>query len=61
MNLIERLAEMVNREYERRIRRASLITEYGAPHHADHTDDEDEGEVEIVNVPRGGQVNRSAS
>ncbi|GAB4207704.1 MAG: hypothetical protein OHK0022_36300 [Roseiflexaceae bacterium] len=56
MNLIERLAQAINREYERRIRRASLITEYGAAHHSDHTDDEDEGEVEIVNVPRGTQV-----
>ncbi|HEU4326435.1 MAG TPA: hypothetical protein VFS21_25060 [Roseiflexaceae bacterium] len=58
MNLIERLVEAVNREYERRVRRASLITEYGAPHHTED-EDEDEGEVEIVNVPRGGQVNRS--
>lgn len=58
MNLIERLVETINREYERRIRQASLITEYGAPHHSDH-EDEDHGEVEIVNVPRGGQVNHS--
>ena len=49
-------------EYDRRIRRASLITEYGAAHHdhhehADaHGHAEDEGDVVIANVPLGATV-----
>jgi hypothetical protein len=50
----------INREYERRIRRASQVTEYGADHHA-HTNHEDEVEAAaIVNVPRGTPLRRSA-
>jgi hypothetical protein len=40
-------------EYERRVRAASLVTEYGVAHGSQHTPD-DEGEpAEIVNLPRG--------
>ncbi len=57
-HLWRRLVAAVNREYERRIRAASLVTEYGAqPHHDDH--DEDEGEVAVIaNVPPGTRVTR---
>jgi hypothetical protein len=64
----QRTFAAVNREYERRIRRASLVTEYGAVHHDDHSHDDhgtptepeaDEAEVaEIVNVPKGTLVGR---
>lgn len=55
----------IEREYERRIRRASEISEYGASHasHADHGDhdDHDDGEAAaIVNVPRGTRLPRPA-
>ncbi|MCS6883368.1 MAG: hypothetical protein RMK84_10035 [Oscillochloridaceae bacterium] len=55
-----RLVAAIDREYERRIRAASLVTEYGAPHHAEHEEaHEEEGEVaEIVNVPRGTAIGR---
>lgn len=57
MSWFQRLVEAINRAYERRVRRASLVTEYGAGHaHADE-EDEDEG-VEIVNVPRGTNVSQ---
>jgi hypothetical protein len=61
-----RLVATIDREYERRIRAASLVTEYGAPHHDEHEEElAEEGEVaEIVNVPRGtviGREHRAAS
>jgi hypothetical protein len=52
---LSRLIAAVNAEYERRIRRASLVTEYGAHHHEDEGDDD--GAV-IVNVPPGTAVPR---
>ncbi|MEN9935098.1 MAG: hypothetical protein RLZZ387_1677 [Chloroflexota bacterium] len=54
------LTAAINREYDRRIRRSSLITEYGAAHHSHadehhgHADDGDD--VAIANVPRGASV-----
>lgn len=45
----------INREYERRIRRASQVTEYGA--HTHHDDDE---AAAIINVPRGTRLARPA-
>jgi hypothetical protein len=57
------LSQAVYREYDRRIRRASLVTEYGAAHYS-HTGaphGEDEGDVEIANVPRGAPVADHAS
>jgi hypothetical protein len=49
---LERLRRAVEREYERRIRAASLVKEYGAHHgHADHEGDA----AEIVNIPRGAR------
>jgi hypothetical protein len=72
MSLFRSIAKAVYREYDRRIKRASLITEYGASHHAhahatheeaaaqaDHEDAADE--AEIVNVPRGTPVVESQS
>ncbi|MCX7789982.1 MAG: hypothetical protein N2378_05015 [Chloroflexaceae bacterium] len=55
-----RLVAAVDREYERRIRAASLVTEYGASHHAEHEEEHaEEGEVaEIMNVPRGTAIGR---
>ena len=64
MGVWKTISNALYKEYDRRIKRASLITEYGAAHHGyaadDHaTDDdgheEDEG-AEIVNVPRGTPV-----
>jgi hypothetical protein len=43
----------VSREYERRIRAASLVTEYGAAHRSHHSHDDDDNAAEIVNLPRG--------
>jgi len=70
MGLLSALAAVINREYDRRIKRASLITEYGAQHHdhsadyadetpadADHAAAETAEEAaEIVNIPRGTPV-----
>ncbi len=55
-----RLVATIDREYERRIRAASLVTEYGIAHHAGHEEEHaEEGEVaEIVNVPRGTAIGR---
>lgn len=70
-----RMIAAVEREYERRIRAASLVTEYGVHHHdhdhhptdqavADQTgspSDLEEGEVaEIVNVPKGTRLGSHA-
>lgn len=54
----ERLINSVNNVYERRIRAASQVTEYGAHHGHGHHDDEDEGTV-ISNVPPGTRVQSS--
>ncbi len=60
MSFWKTISDAIYKEYDRRIRRASLITEYGAhDHHDDHADDshaEAEDEAEIVNVPRGTVV-----
>ncbi len=54
--LLQRIADAVYREYDRRIKRASLITEYGGSHHHDHEDAHDNDEVAIVNLPPGSSV-----
>ena len=66
MGLFRALANAINREYDRRIKRASLIKEYGMAHHdhtADHAEeahaseaDAAEEEAEILNIPRGTPV-----
>jgi len=38
MGLWKAITDAVYREYDRRIKRASLVTEYGVHHGADHTD-----------------------
>lgn len=53
---IQRVAAAVFHEYDRRIKRASLIGDYGAAQHADEATDDDADAVEIVNVPRGTLV-----
>jgi hypothetical protein len=71
MGYFSSIAKAIYNEYDRRIKRASLITEYGAGHghsaHDDHAEaahaeaehaQEDEG-VEIVNVPRGTPVEQA--
>jgi hypothetical protein len=54
--LFQRIADTVYREYDRRIKRASLITEYGVSHHHDHEEAHSDDEVAIVNLPRGTSV-----
>jgi len=62
MGVWKTISNALYREYDRRIKRASLITEYGAAHHDDpgavHADDahDDAEEAEIVNIPPGTQV-----
>jgi hypothetical protein len=61
MELFSRIAAAVYREYDRRVKRASLITEYGVDHHTahhanDYNDAEDDGTVAIMNVARGATV-----
>lgn len=66
MGFFSAISKAVFREYDRRIKRASLITEYGAAHHhghahsegadAGHGHAETAGEAEIVNIPRGTPV-----
>lgn len=71
-SLWQRMLSAVNREYERRVRAASLVSEYGAGHHGDHghapihedvlhDELDDESEVaEIVNVPKGTRLGSHA-
>ena len=60
----QRVVAAVNREYERRVRAASLVGEYGASHHAgDHgaagQHEGEEGEVAVIaNIARGTPVAR---
>jgi hypothetical protein len=54
-SLWRRFLDAVEQTYERRIRAASLVKEYGAHHEADHTDDGGE-EAVIANVPRGTRL-----
>jgi hypothetical protein len=66
MGLFRAIADAIYKEYDRRVKRASLVTEYGMSQHhhddvhADETHHEDvhadEGEAEIVNLPRGTPV-----
>jgi hypothetical protein len=67
MGLFRVIADAIYKEYDRRVKRASLVTEYGASHHhhddahageTDHGGDThvDEDEAEIVNLPRGTPV-----
>ena len=65
MGLFRAIADAIYKEYDRRVKRASLVTEYGiSHHHADAHEDEahpedahiDEDEAEIVNLPRGTPV-----
>lgn len=56
MNWFNRTVAAIGREYDRRIRRASQITEYGDHHEQPNDHDEDDGAVEIVNLPRGVAV-----
>jgi hypothetical protein len=70
MGYFSSIAKAIFKEYDRRIKRASLITEYGAGHGHAHGDPaepahaevepahEDEG-AEIVNVPRGTPVEQA--
>jgi hypothetical protein len=65
MGLFRVITDAIYKEYDRRVKRASLVTEYGVSHHHDdahadenHHDDAhaDEDEAEIVNLPRGAPV-----
>jgi hypothetical protein len=58
-NLWQRLVAAVNREYERRIRAASLVAEYGAHHAHGAEEPDDDAEVAVIaNVPRGTRLGR---
>lgn len=59
-NWFATLVDAINHEYERRIRSASEVTEYGVGHgdHA-HAPAEDEEVAEIINVPRGTRLGAS--
>jgi hypothetical protein len=59
--LLQRIADTVYREYDRRLKRASLITEYGVSHHHDHEEAHDDHEVAIVNLPPGSSVGEQHS
>lgn len=67
MGVWKTISDALYREYDRRIKRASLITEYGAAHHSTHVDaahddtHEDAEDAEIVNIPRGMPVAASAA
>jgi hypothetical protein len=56
----QRISDAVYREYDRRIRRASLVTEYGAPHHAPAPEPrvpaEGEDVAAIANLPPGAEL-----
>ncbi len=54
-NLWQRLTAAMNREYERRVRAASLVIEYGANQHSVHQDaTEAAAEAAVImNIPRG--------
>jgi hypothetical protein len=62
MGVWKTISNALYKEYDRRIKRASLITEYGTAHHDSHADahaddaHEDVEEAEIVNIPRGTPV-----
>ena len=66
MGVWKTISNALYKEYDRRIKRASLITEYGAAHHAHHGDahadsthdeaHEDAEEAQIANIPRGTPV-----
>lgn len=59
-NAWRRLIAAVEHEYERRVRAASLVTQYGAAH--PQHQDEPEGEVAaIANLPRGTRLGRARS
>ncbi len=55
-----RVVQAVARTYERRIRRASQISDYGTAHHH-HEDDADDGGAEIANVAPGTPARTTAS
>lgn len=63
-SLWKRTLAAIHHEYDRRIRRASLVTEYGAAHghHADQSahasPEHDDDLAEIVNVPKGTPIGR---
>jgi hypothetical protein len=63
MGWFAQLIKNISTEYERRIRAASQVTEYGEHHghgaHASHADEtDDDAGAEITNVPPGTQVSR---
>jgi len=70
MGVWKTISNALYKEYDRRIKRASLITEYGAAHHNGHSDahaadaqddlHEDGEAAEIANIPRGTPVAATA-
>lgn len=60
LSVWRRLLSAVERTYERRIRAASLVQEYGATHGAHHDEDEGAEVAVIANVPRGTRLGARA-
>lgn len=60
MGLFKALSRAIYHEYDRRIKRASEISEYGLHHHDHDAEHHDDGahheEAEITNIPRGAPV-----
>jgi uncharacterized RmlC-like cupin family protein len=46
MSFFSTISKAIYREYDRRIKRASLVTEYGASHHTHAHDEHEEAEYE---------------
>jgi hypothetical protein len=77
MGIFHQFVQAVNKEYDRRIRRASEVIEYGMSHGHDghghapdhghgqgsHQDEDDTTEepIEISNIPRGTRASAGAS
>jgi F420-0:gamma-glutamyl ligase-like protein len=62
MGWFAQFINVINTEYERRIKAASQINEYGEHHghaaHAHADEPEEDAGTEITNVPPGTQVSR---
>jgi hypothetical protein len=62
MGWFAQFINVINTEYERRIKAASQINEYGEHHghgaHAHANESEEDAGAEITNVPPGTQVSR---
>jgi hypothetical protein len=60
MGFFSSISKAIYREYDRRIKRASLVTEYGASHHAhdddEHAEAEHDGHTEAAEAEHEGHA-----